>query len=218
MRYNTINSQSELMEVVGMGMPDIRRRDDEGEESSGWGVPGWAKRDPKKEKRLREGNIGVGDLAKTIVRTMAGFNPYMAATLGLVTAIKKDPEGNVKGTATANPDSSRVKPGDDGASKVTEEHKQKIEDEIEARGLHPDSFDAEQFRNESSEFARQSGQGSVVVDNAATRLGIPGALDASELPAGREQELQNHSIMLYGKRYAVQSYGGNKYLIPVEED
>jgi len=218
MRYNTINSQSELMEVIGMGMPDVRRKDDEGEESSGWRVPGWAKRDPKEEKRLREGNIGVGDLAKTIVSTMAGFNPYMAATLGLVTAIKKDPEGNVTGTATADPDSSRVKPGDDGASKVTEEHKQKIEDEIEARGLHPDSFAAEQFRNESSEFARQSGQGSVVVDNAATRLGIPGALDASELPAGREQELQNHSIMLYGKRYAVQSLGGNKYLIPVEED
>ena len=206
------------MEVIGMGMPDVRRKDDEGEESSGWRVPGWAKRDPKEEKRLREGNIGVGDLAKTIVSTMAGFNPYMAATLGVVTAVKKDREGNVKGTATANPDSSRVKPGDDGASKVTEEHKQKIEDEIEARGLHPDSFAAEQFRNESSEFARQSGQGSVVVDNAATRLGIPGALDASELPAGREQELQNHSIMLYGKRYAVQSLGGNKYLIPVEED
>jgi len=206
------------MEVVGMGMSDIRRKDDEGEESSGWRVPGWAKRDPKEEKRLREGNKGVGDLAKTIASTMAGFNPYMAATLGVVTAVKKDREGNVKGTATANPDSSRVKPGDDGASKVTEEHKQKIEDEIEARGLHPDSFDAEQFRNESSEFARQSGQGSVVVDNAATRLGIPGALDASELPAGREQELQNHSIMLYGKRYAVQSLGGNKYLIPVEED
>ena len=193
-----------------MGMPDVRRRDDEGNVSEEMKVPGWAKRDPEKEKRLREGGIGFKDLVKTIASAMIGTNPYMAATLGVVTAVKKDREGNVKGTATANPDSSRVKPGDDGASKVTEEHKQKIEDEIEARGLHPDSFDAEQFRNESSEFARQSGQGSVVVDNAATRLGIPGALDASELPAGREQELQNHSIMLYGKRYAVQY---NKFTI-----
>lgn len=201
------------MEVVGMGMPDIRRRDDEGEESSGWRVPEKLKRPESGRHAISgEGIGGVKEFAKEIVKgAMVAYNPLFYSALTALGKLKEH------GTATANPDSSRVKPGDDGAVKVTEEHKQKIENEIEARGLHPDSFDAEQLRKESSEFARQSGQGSVVVDNAATRLGIPGALDASELPAGREQELQNHSIMLYGKRYAVQSYGGNKYLIPMEE-
>ena len=218
MRYNTINSQSELMEGDMAGWRDmVGRRDAEGNTQE-IKMPDALKRSPKDEERLREGGLGAGTLVKMIAGVAAGYSPLMAAGLGVATAMRKDRDGNVKGASTANPDADRIAPGDGGAAEVTEEHKQKIENEIEARGMHPDSYAAEQLRKENAEFARQTGQGARTVDNAATLLGIPGALDASELPASREQELQNHSIVLYGKRYAVQRLHGKQYLIPIEED
>jgi len=197
-----------------MGMPDIRRRDAEGNVTGSK----WWKRSPEDEERLSEGGLGAKTLVKVLTGMAAGYSPIMAAGLGAVTAMRKDRDGNVKGAATANPDADRIAPGDGGAAEVTEEHKQKIENEVSARGMHPDSYAAEQLRKESAEFARQTGYGARPVDNAETLLGIPGALDASELPASREQELQNHSIVLYGKRYAVQRLHGKQYLIPIEED
>jgi len=160
---------------------------------------------------------GNGELTKTIVKGaltagLTAYNPFFSAMLSTFGKLKQH------GTTTANPDANRVKPGDGGAAEVTEEHKQKIENEIEARGMHPDSYAAEQLRKENAEFARQTGQGARTVDNAETVTGIPGALDVSQLPASREQELQNHSIVLYGKRYAVQRLHGKQYLIPIEED
>ena len=220
MRYNTINSQSELMEGDMAGWRDmVGRRDAEGNVQE-IKMPDVFKRDPKDEERLREGGLGAGTFLKVLAGIAAGSNPAMSVAVNAIAAAanRQDGDGNVKGAATANPDADRIAPGDGGAAEVTEEHKQKIENEIEARGIHPDSYAAEQLRKENAEFARQTGYGSRAVDNAETLLGIPGALDASELPASREQELQNHSIVLYGKRYAVQRLHGKQYLIPIEED
>ena len=154
------------------------------------------------------------------------INPVIGSGLALYNLIKSPdetrsdlPSPTVRTTTTGDPDANRVNPNDGGASRITEEHTQQIEEEISARGLHPDSYAAEQYRKESRALAFQTGRGVTNVGSAEESTGIRGAIWASEVPSSMGQALaQNATIWLRGRKYAIWRREGGWVLVPEEYD
>jgi len=207
-----------------------RKRPEEGEGGEGGEAQGGFFRRPGSEENVewkdtrvgralsrreddRTTGVSPGTVAKGAAIAVGAINPIIGSGLALLNALKPD------GTTTGDPDTNRVSPDDGGASRITEEHTQQIEEEISARGLHPDSYAAEQYRKESRSLAFQTGRGVTNVGSAEESTGIRGAIWASEVPSSMGQALaQNSTIWLRGRKYAIWRREGGWVLVPEEYD
>ena len=72
----------------------------------------------------RTTGVSPGTVAKGAAIAVGAINPIIGSGLALLNALKPD------GTTTGDPDTNRVSPDDGGASRITEDHTQQIEEEI----------------------------------------------------------------------------------------